>query len=81
MMALITIQSRYSPTSIRPGKKAPANRSPTETGDGAKLPFAICTCALMPASMSPMKISTVEGGMIWPSVPEAQITPQARRGS
>ena len=35
----------------------------------------------MPDSMSPMKISTVEGGMIWPSVPEAQITPVASFGS
>jgi hypothetical protein len=35
----------------------------------------------MPASMSPMKISTVDGGMIWPSVPEAQMTPQASLGS
>jgi hypothetical protein len=35
----------------------------------------------MPPSMSPMKISTVDGGMIWPSVPEAQMIPLASRGS
>jgi len=68
-------------TSRNPGRKAPAKRSPTDTGVGAKLPLAICTCELMPASMSPMKISTVEGGMIWPSVPLAQITPVASFGS
>ena len=56
---------------------APANSAPTDTGSGAKLPFSICTWALMPESMSPMKISTVEGGMICASVPEAQMTPAA----
>ncbi len=61
--------------------KAPAKRLPTDTTSGAKLPFSICTCAFMPASMSPMKISTVEGGMIWPSVPLAQMMPLASRGS
>ncbi len=60
---------------------APANRSPTVTGVGAKLPSSICTCALIEESMSPMKIRTVDGGMICPSVPEAQITPEASLGS
>jgi hypothetical protein len=60
---------------------APANSAPTETGSGAKLPFSICTWALMPESMSPMKMRTVEGGMICPSVPEAQMTPVASLGS
>jgi hypothetical protein len=31
--------------------------------------------------MSPMKMSTVDGGMIWASVAEAQIVPVAMRGS
>jgi hypothetical protein len=31
--------------------------------------------------MSPRITSTIEGGMICPSVPEAQITPQASFGS
>ncbi len=66
---------------MRPGRKAPANSAPTDTGSGAKLPFSICTWALMPLSMSPMKMSTVEGGMICPRVPEAAITPEASFGS
>jgi hypothetical protein len=45
------------------------------------LPRLICTWLCIPEIMSPMKISTVEGGMICPSVPEAQIVPQASRGS
>jgi hypothetical protein len=32
-------------------------------------------------SWSAMMISTSEGGMIWASVPEAAITPEARRRS
>ena len=60
---------------------APANRSPTETVVGAKFPRLICTWLCMPAIMSPMKISTVEGGMIWPSVPLAQMDPHASFGS
>ena len=42
--------------------KAPAKSAPTDTELGAKLPSSICTCALMPESMSPMKIRTVEAG-------------------
>ena len=61
--------------------KAPAKRLPTETTCGEKLPLAICAWAFMEPSMSPMKIRMVEGGMIWPSVPEAQITPVASLGS
>ena len=61
--------------------KAPAKRLPTETTWGAKLPLVICTWAFMLPSMSPMKMSTVDGGMIWPRVPLAQITPVASLGS
>ena len=71
----------YSPTSTALGRMAPTNRSPTETGVGAKLPLDICTWALMPESMSPMKMRMVDGGMIWPSVPEAAITPAPSFGS
>ena len=61
--------------------KAPANRSPTETVSGAKLPSLSCAAEFAPCRMSAMKISTVEGGMICPSVPAAQMTPQESLGS
>ena len=80
-IALKIIHPKYSRTNNIPGRKAPANKSPTDTGVGAKLPFDICTCELIPASMSAIKISTVEGGMICPKVPDAQITPLASLGS
>ena len=60
---------------------APANRSPTETVSGAKFPIASCAAELAPCRMSAMKISTVEGGRICPSVPAAQIVPVAIFGS
>ena len=60
---------------------APANSWPTDSGSGAKLPMACWATWLAPCRISPMKISTVEGGMIWPKVPDAQITPEASFGS
>ena len=60
---------------------APAKRSPTDTVSGAKLPRASWAAEFAPCRMSAMKISTVEGGRIWPSVPAAQIVPQASFGS
>ena len=60
---------------------APANSWPTEIGSGAMLPSASCACWLAPCRMSPTKISTVDGGMICPSVPAAQIVPVASFGS
>jgi hypothetical protein len=64
-----------------PGMKAPAKRSPTETVSGAKLPSASCAAEFAPCRMSAVKMSTVEGGMICPSVPAAQIVPVAKAGS
>ena len=75
------IQAMYSPTRTIPGRNAPAKRSMTETGSGAKLPSPSCAWVLAPCMMSPRITSTMDGGMIWPSVPEAQITPQASFGS
>ena len=39
-IATTICQIMYRPTSSRPGSRAPANRSTTETGSGAKLPSA-----------------------------------------
>ena len=61
--------------------KAPANRSPTETGSGAMLPSRSWAVWFTPCSMSATKISTVEGGMICARVAEAPMTPVASLGS
>jgi hypothetical protein len=80
-MPRMKTQTMYSAESISPGMNAPAKRSPTDTVVGAKLPSDSCACWLAPCRMSPMKISTVDGGMICPSVPEAQMIPVASLGS
>ena len=70
---------------------APMNMSPalaetTSNSDGMVIsPVASLYCDLRvvlatsaaPASWSARMMSTTEGGMIWPSVPEAQIVPVA----
>jgi hypothetical protein len=66
---------------MRPGNRAAAKSWPTETGSGVKLPLASWAVMLAPASMSASRMSTMEGGMIWPSVPEAQMMPVASLGS
>ena len=71
----------YRTTSASPGSMAPANRSPTETLCGAKFPARSCACWYAEDRTSPSSTSTMDGGMIWPSVPEAQIVPLAMRGS
>ena len=58
---------------------APAKRSPTEIGSGVKLPFLSCAAWFTPARMSPMKISTVEGGMSCAMVDDAHIVPAMSR--
>ena len=45
------------------------------------LPVFWAASWLAPISRSPMKIRITDGGMIWPSVPEAQMTPVASLGS
>ena len=59
---------------------APANRSPTET---TAEPAPVCRLAWLAAFeiASAKRISTMEGGMIWPSVPDAAMVPVARRTS
>ena len=64
---------------MNPGTSAPAKRSPTEIGSGVKLPFLSCAAWFTPARMSPMKMSTVDGGMSCAIVDEAQMVPAISR--
>ena len=69
------------PTSARLGKTAPANKSATETVCGEKMPMSSCAFWYADDITSPSSTSTIEGGTICPSVPEAQMVPQATAGS
>ena len=57
---------------------APTNRSPTDTGVGAKSPIDRRASIYWFEIVSPRITSTIDGGMICPSVPAAAIEPQAR---
>ena len=57
-------QNRYKPTSIRPGNRAPANRSPTETVFGENIPCASWACWYDDDNTSPSMTRMIEGGMI-----------------
>ena len=48
---------------------------------GWKMPILSCACEYADDSTSPSSTRMIEGGMICPSVPEAQIAPVATRGS
>ena len=81
----------YIPTRIRPGNSAPMNMSPAEAGitprsDGIEnCPVAswysarrnCCAVSTADDNWSARMISTIDGGMICPSVPEARMTPVA----
>jgi len=62
---------------MSPGMIAPTNRSPTETGSGAKSPMRRLASMYWFEMVSPRITRTIEGGMICPSVPAAAIEPQA----
>ena len=76
---------------MSPGMNAPMNMSPalaetTSNSEGMVIsPVAALYSALRavlamsaaPASWSARMMSTIDGGMIWPSVPEAHIVPVA----
>ena len=54
---------------------APANKSTLLTGSGASSPEMADACSFAPWKMSAKRTSTMDGGIIWPRVPLAQITP------
>ena len=64
-------------TSSNPGKRAPANKSIAVTGSGARFPTSIAASSLAPCKIVANKTRTIEGGIIWPRVPAAQIVPVA----
>ena len=64
-------------TKRRPGSSAPAKRSIAVTGKGARLPINNPASSLAPCNISAKRIKTIEGGIIWPNVPAAQIVPVA----
>jgi len=59
----------------------PAKSWPTEMVSMENSPLASCACWYAAASTSPRMTMTVEGGMICPSVPAAQMLPVAKPGS
>ena len=66
-----------NPTNIKPGKRAPANKSIAVTGSGAKSPVKRPASSFAPCNISASSIKTIEGAIIWPKLPEAQIVPVA----
>ena len=64
-------------TNISPGNIAPANKSIAVTGSGAKLPTNIAASSFAPCKIVANKTKTIEGGIICPNVPAAQIVPVA----
>ena len=71
----INIQNVYIITSNIPGKIAPANKSTLLTGVGARSPVICDACSFAPWKISASKTNTIEGGIICPKVPLAQIIP------
>ena len=81
----------YNPTSMRPGMKAPMNMSPAlaevmsnsegmENSPVASLYSALRVVLAWSAALeswSARMIRTMDGGMIWPRVPDAQMVPVA----
>ena len=65
------------PTKIKPGIKAPANKSIAVTGKGAKSPVKRPASSFAPCNISASNIKTIDGGIICPKVPAAQIVPVA----
>ena len=49
----------------------------TLNGSAIKLPLASCDSVYVPARVSPRITRAIDGGMIWPRVPDAQIVPHA----
>ena len=54
-----------------------ANKSIAVTGSGARFPTSIAASSLAPCKIVANKTRTIEGGIIWPRVPAAQIVPVA----
>ena len=73
---MIMSQETYSATRSKPGRRAPAKRSMTLKGLTKKFPFVSCDSVYVPANASPKITSAIEGGIICPKVPAAQIVPQ-----
>ena len=69
------IQNVYIITRSIPGNIAPANKSTLLTGVGARSPVIYDACSFAPWKISASKTNTIEGGIICPKVPLAQITP------
>ena len=74
-MAVNMSQSTYRRTSSKPGISAPANKSPTETVSGEKIPWESCARWYADDMTSPSMTRMIDGGMICPSVPDAQMMP------
>ena len=73
-MEQIINPKKYSKTKNNPGNIAPANKSILLTGSGARSPEIADACSFAPWKTS-AKTRTIDGGIICPSVPLAQITP------
>ena len=70
----------YAATKIKPGINAPINKSATEMVSGLNMPIFNWACWYALESTSANKIRAIEGGMICPSVPVAQMVPVANAG-
>ena len=67
----------YKMGSIRPGTRAPKNKSAIVILSGLKIPIFNCACWYDDDKTSARRINTKDGGIIWPSVPAAHIVPVA----
>ena len=77
ILAYMKIKIINKTTNINPGRIAPANKSIAVTGSGAKLPTNIAASSFAPCKIVASKTKTIEGGIICPNVPAAQIVPVA----